>query len=271
MSAPAHVGWLARTKINLRAKDGSSIELWELNLQPDVKVLAAWAKHFRSHYCDDAKIDELRDGTPHSRSDYLLKLKFPDENLKPGPSIRAGDFTEILIADYVEYILGYWVPRTRYDDKTVRNESKKGSDVIGFMVHNPMKPNAADTLLIFESKAQLSGAKAKAILQEAIDHSAKDEIRRAESLNAVKQRLLDRQEAEAARRIARFQSPEDNPYECKFGAAAVFSAELLDHGVLVESDATAHPHRDKLGLIAISAPDLMAFVHQLYSLAAREA
>lgn len=271
MSAPAHVGWLAKATKTLRANDGTPIELWELNYKPDARILSAWAKHFRNHYCEDGKIDLLRSGSPHSRAEYLLKIKFPDQHVAPGPSIRAGDFAEILIADYIEFLLGYWVPRTRYDDKTVRNESKKGSDIIGFRFQHALKPTAADTLLIFESKAQLSGAKAKAILQQAINHSAKDEIRRAESLNAIKQRLLDRQEIDGATKVARFQNPEDNPYESRYGAAALFSSELLDDAVIGASDATKHPHKPKLALIVISGPKLMELVHKLYAIAASEA
>lgn len=271
MPAPAHLGWLTKSPKTLRAKDGTVIELWELNPKPDGRILSGWAKHFRNHYCEDGKIDLLRKGTPHTRAEYLRKLKFPDEKAAPGPSIRAGDFAEILIADYVEYLLGYWVPRTRYDDKMVRNESTKGSDIIGFRFKHADKPSSADSMLIFESKAQLSGAQAKAILQQAIDHSAKDEIRRAESLNAIKQRLLDRQEAGEADKVARFQSPEDQPYESRFGAAALVSAEILDETVLVACDATQHPHRAKLALIVVSGPKLMELVHKLYAVAADEA
>jgi len=76
----------------------------------------------------------LRKGTPHSRAEYLLQLKFPDASKSPGPSIRSGDFTEMLIADYVGIPFGLLGPRTRYDDKTIRNESKKGSDRPRFSV-----------------------------------------------------------------------------------------------------------------------------------------
>jgi len=45
-------------------------------------------------------------------------------------------------------------------------------------------------MIIFESKAQMSGNVAGTILQNAIADSAKDELRKAESLNAIKQRLF---------------------------------------------------------------------------------
>jgi hypothetical protein len=268
---PPHLGWLAKSGKTLLTQDGVVIELWTLRHKPDPKILSAWAKHFRNHYCDDGQIDLLRQGTPHNRADYLTKLKFPDGSVAPGPSLRSGDFAEVLVADYVEYLLGYWVPRTRYDDKTIRNESKKGSDIIGFRFQRAGKPSPGDTLMIFETKAQLSGAKAKAILQQAINDSAKDEIRKAESLNAIKQRLIDRQELDQAAQVARFQSPEDNPYQSLYGAAALFSSEVFDKNVLAASDATGHPHKPRLTVVVIKGPKLMALVDQLYAIAAREA
>ncbi len=86
--------------------------------------------------------------------------------------------------------MGYWVLRTRYDDKTVRNESKKGNDVLDLRFQRADKWSPSDTLLVFESKTQLSGKKAGSFMQEAIDRSAKGELRKAESLNAVKQRII---------------------------------------------------------------------------------
>lgn len=266
-----HLGWLVKTSRSLRTKDGADVEVWTLNHAPDPKILSAWAKHFRNHYCDDAKIDVLRKGTPHSRAEYLTQIKFPDRSARPGPSIRAGDFAEVLIADYVEFMLGCWVPRTRYDDRTVRNESKKGSDVIGFRFQRAGNVSSQDTLVIFETKAQLSEGAAKAILQEAIDDSAKDELRKAESLNAMKQRLLDRNELDGVERVARFQNPADRPYRAVYGAAALFTSESFDGTVVAASDASTHPHKAHLSLIVISGPKLMELVHKLYDLAAREA
>jgi hypothetical protein len=125
--------------------------------QKDEEVLSQWAKHFRNHYCLDDQIDDLRSGTGYSRADYLREIKFPDEKTAPGPSIRAGDFGEILVADYVEHILDFWVPRTRYIDKAVRNESTKGSDILGFRFMSDEEFSPRDVLAIFEVKAQFSG------------------------------------------------------------------------------------------------------------------
>src|ERR1700690_2369688 len=115
--APLHLAWLMDTGGRITTADGKVVEVWELRHSSDCATLSDWAKHFRNHYCLDTEIDALRNGTGLSRADYLIHIKFPDATAAPGPSIRAGDFGEILAADYLEYVLGYWTPRVRFGDK----------------------------------------------------------------------------------------------------------------------------------------------------------
>ena len=97
----AHLKWLVDTGEKLTTADGKSIEIWEFRYDNDDKILSAWAKHFRNHYCLDHDIDYYRKGYDYTRSEYLNNIKFPDVSAPPGPSIRAGDFGEILVADYL--------------------------------------------------------------------------------------------------------------------------------------------------------------------------
>src|ERR1700733_9605576 len=99
MPAPPHLDWLVDTGERLKTADGHDVELWELQHADEPKVLSAWAKHFREHYCDDEMLKKLVAGTGLSNSQYLTTTKFPDVKDKPGPSIRAGDFAEIIVAD----------------------------------------------------------------------------------------------------------------------------------------------------------------------------
>lgn len=128
-----HTTWLKKTGAKVQTADGIAIAVYELNVDhTDGPALTMWAKHFREHYCLDAQIDRLRKGTRKSRAQYLTDLVFPDKLDDFGPATRSGDFAEILICDLIESQLGFWTPRTRYDDKLVRNESPKGTDVLGF-------------------------------------------------------------------------------------------------------------------------------------------
>ena len=266
---PAHMAWLVPTGMTHTTADGCKADAVEFRHQPTAAVLSAWAAHFRNHYCQDAQLDALRGGL--SRADYLTTLKFPDAQTPPGPSVRTGDFTEILIADYVQYALGYWVPRTRYDRKTIRNESTKGCDVIGFNMVNLSKENPHDSLAIFEVKAKFSGIKAKHRLQHAINSSGTDHLRSAESLNAIKQRSLDEGATDAVAIVARFQNLEDQPYREVYGAVAFVDTRLFDVAEITAADAADHPNRANLLLIVMHGNDMMQLVHQLYKRAADEA
>ena len=90
--------WLVKTDEILNTADGKTVKIWELQYSQDNEILSSWAKHFRNHYCSDNQIDSLRSGTGLTRAEYLTQIKFPDSNRAPGPSIRAGDFGEILVA-----------------------------------------------------------------------------------------------------------------------------------------------------------------------------
>ncbi len=266
-----HTKWLFDTGERLKSADGKEVKVWEFRHEKDEKVLSAWAKHFRNHYCLDSEIDYWRRGYKYSRSDYLNTIKFPDPKAAPGPSIRAGDFGEVLVADFLEYLFGYWVPRTRYDNKTVRNESTKGSDIIGFHIVEGVEPSSKDKLAIFEAKTQFSGERDKKRLQKAVDDSAKDIARKAVSLNAIKQRLHERGERDDAEKIERFQNEVDYPYKEVYGAVALFENRLFDSGLASSTDASSHPHSGNLALIVIKGDQMMVLVHELYRRAADEA
>jgi hypothetical protein len=268
---PEHIQWLVDTGQRLQTADGRPVEVWEFCHQPDDRILSAWARHFRNHYCLDRQIDQLRQGTGLSRRDYLINLKFPDPDIAPGPSIRSGDFGEILVADFLEFRLGFWVPRTRYSNKAVRNESTKGCDIIGIRFFRENAASPQDMLAIFEAKAQLSGRTADPRLQDAVDGSCNDVTRKADTLNAMKQRFLDAQDNVAASRVERFQNPEDRPYQEVSGAAAIFATHLYCPSTIQTVDTSKHPNQDNLRLIVFCGKALMDLVHELYRRAADEA
>ncbi|MEH6800033.1 MAG: Hachiman antiphage defense system protein HamA [Halopseudomonas sabulinigri] len=269
-----YAAWLKKAGHKVTTSDGVSVDVFELRIELDAApILSAWAKSFREHYCLDAQIDRLRRGTGKSRAEYLTDMVFPDESHDFGPATRSGDFAEILIADLLESQFGFWAPRTRYDDKLVRNESPKGTDVLAFKFHGagPSKPSRKDVLVSFESKAQLSGKKAKPRLQDAVNDSVKDVYRISESLNAIKRRLINRGDEDGADRIERFQEGLEIPYVRMTGAAAVFCSSIYNSAYISETtDCAAHENVDNLMLVVVHAKELMAFVHALYERAANE-
>jgi hypothetical protein len=266
-----HIKWLIDTHENLKTQDGKNVKVFEFQHQNDDGVLSVWAKHFRNHYCLDSQINFLTKGTGLTKTEYLNQIKFPDKSFGFGPGTRAGDFGEILAADYLEYVLNYWVPRTRYIDKAIRNESKKGSDTIGFLFVTEGKISPNDTLAILESKVQYSGRKPKPTLQDAVNHSAKDITRKAESLNAIKQRFIDQGKNTSAVKVARFQNEADNPYQQIFGAVAHWDSTVCDNEIIAATKTENHLFSDQLFLLVIKGKDMMDLVHNLYRKAADEA
>ena len=271
----SHTDWLKPIKVKLKTADGIVVKVFEFNIdRSDGPTLKEWAKHFREHYCLDRQIDRLRKGTKKSRAEYLTDLVFPDKSDDFGPATRSGDFAEILVADLIESQFGFWTPRTRYDDKLVRNESPKGTDVLGFKFGGagPSEPSTKDTLISFESKAQLSGKQPIAKLQEAVNDSNKDLYRIAESLNAMKRRLIARQDDEAADQVERFQDGLEVPYIRISGAAAVFCSSIYDAAHISKTtDCSEHENLANLMLVVVHSEMLMKIVHALYKKAANEA
>jgi len=268
---PIHLTWLVNTGQRLTTADGKDVTVLKLNHQQNEEILSAWADHFRNHYCTDDEIDFLRQGIGLTRKEYLNQIIFPDPKVAPGPSIRSGDFGEILVADYLEYMLNYWVPRTRYSNKTVRNESTKGSDILGFQFVKAGQESPDDILAVFEAKTALTGNTSTNKLQEAVKDSAKDVTRKAESLNALKRRLIDKNQVPAALKVERFQNPEDHPYKEISGAAAIFSNTCYISTHASRTIMSEHPNKGNLMLVIILGDNMMNLVHELYRRAADEA
>lgn len=264
-----HIGWLKNSG-QFSSACGRSVPIFELRHDiTDQATMSAWATHFRRHYCSD---DDLECFKPsHVTSyDYLVEIKFPSKTKKPGPSIRSGDFAEILVADYMQYLRGYDVPRTRWDRKIISNESAKGSDVVGFK-WNKSSPSASDQLLIYEIKALASEKSRAKVLQKAVNDSSKDDIRLAETLNAMRQRLGDKRDKQGVATVARFQNYSDHPYDKGYGAAAVVSTSSFNLANLALTTADAHPYKNEVEMLVIRGDSLIPLIDVLYERGANEA
>jgi hypothetical protein len=268
---PDHLNWLVDTGDRHATACGQKIEIWQLNPQNDAEILSNWARHFRNHYIADADLPFMAGGTGLDNAAYLRTILFPDAKVAPGPSLRSGDFGEIIVADLIQYLLGYWCPRElRYQDRWNRNDSTKGCDIIGFKFANEDNPDPADELFIFESKSGMSATAANR-LQDAIDDSIKDRLREGMSLNAIKRRFFDRGEIGDALKVERFQNEADRPF-CRInGAAAILDEAVFAGTNLAACDGAAHFNQENLRLVVIRGPSLMKLVHALYDRAADEA
>ena len=87
---PPYLDWIIQEK-QVTTSEGKQINVYELVVQDDESILNSWAKNLREHYCADSEIDVLRAGLGLERNEYLKTIKFPDERISPGPSVRSGD------------------------------------------------------------------------------------------------------------------------------------------------------------------------------------
>jgi hypothetical protein len=267
---PSYLTYLKPTGDTITTDEGVVVPVWELGVPTDPACLKEWACHFRRHYCSDAELIELCEDTGGTKAEYLFKNVFPDETKAPGPSIRAGDFAELVISDYVEFMLGFWVPRDKYGEKESRNESAKGVDILGFKMLSPTY-SPSDELITFEVKAQLSGTKYVDRLQVAINDSAKDYIRAGASLHAAKRRCIRSGDAEKKKIVGRFQNFADRPYVLRFGAVAMLSDISYNVDGIKKSTISTHKSIGPLELLVVKGTELMKLVHAIYQEAANEA
>lgn len=256
---------------SLTLSGGGACEVWKLAVPNNATYLSEWASRFRQTYCADNDIDILRAGTGKSRAEYLLELVFPDKTAPPGPGVRSGDFAELLVSDYVEFTLHYWVPRGKFAEKASRNESIKGVDIVGFKCPDAEQPKPTDEMLTFEAKAQLSGGKYNGRLQDAVNDSAKDYLRAGETLAAMKRRLHIAGEHSSMLVIQRFQNAVDRPYRLVSGAAAILSDATFDTDGIKGTIITGHNNAGNLKLIVVNGEGLMTLANALYQRAADEA
>lgn len=270
MPIPSHVAWLTDTGQRVTVASGHVVEVWEFNPGSDPAALSAWARHFRQQYIDDAALPSMVAGTPHTPAEYCRDILFPDASAPPGPSTRAGDFAEILVADFIEFQLGYWCPRDRYKGRFNRNDSTKGADIIGFKFVEVGKVSPADEMYVVEAKAGMTATAANR-LGDAVQDSTKDALREGMTLNALKQRMFDKGEVENMDRVERFQNESDRPFRRFNGAAAVLDDSVYQMTPLQAVDASAHGNANQLRLLVIRGADMMKLVHALYLQAANEA
>lgn len=243
--------------------EGKQIEILHLDIQDAPEIFENWAKQFRRNYCSDDELAEMIGSMNISSKEYLENFKLPSDS-GIGLSTMSGDFGEILVSDYLQYIEEYVVPRTRYDSKVNKNTSTQGSDVIGYKQDSSNVSN--DEVVVIEVKSSASdssSSKAKNKLQEAINHSDKDFERFSTSIVASYLKLKS-SNIEQANVVKRFLNITDNPFNVIYGAVAVHSDKSFDISVLKKVVSKNHRDYEKLRLLVVHSDELMNFIKSLY-------
>lgn len=250
--------------------EGDKINIFNLDNEAlDDDSLRDWALSLRNNYVEEHLLKQAISGTGLDKQEYLEKMIFPNPKIPQGAATMSGEFGELLIHDYINFVLNYDVPRIRYYNKENPNMPVPGSDVIGYKVKKRNKPSKSDQLLVAEVKTRssVSGNKnrlCEKTVKAAIEHSIKDRVRIGESLNAQKVKLLTRGRIEEANVVERFQNKTDNPFTLDFFAVAVLDDELYLEQVILDVVNNLHENIGDTNLLIIYSKQLKSFLRDIY-------
>lgn len=252
----------------LCSSQGNKINIYKLdNELLDDDSLNTWASSLRNNYCEEHLLDSLMNGTGLSKEEYLKKMVFPDSSVRQGAATMSGEFGEILILDYINFVLNYYVTRTRYLDKINPNMPVPGSDVMGYKMQDISKPSKSDQLIVAEVKTH-SSVNGKNLCEETVSNaiydSVKDRIRMGESLNAEKRRLINRSKFIEAKVVERFQNKTDNPFIVNFFAVAVLDSNLYSDKEILAAIDNCREIINSTNILVIHSKELKDFLRDLY-------
>ena len=261
----------AMDKLRLREKDDFRSLLPSVNkytnrfyYKDDESILDDWALHIRRNYIEDTELKEDADDNAMTVEQYLHDYVIPQKGEELGATVRSADITEILISDLLEFVHQYSVPRYKLKNRSGKNNSQQGTDVIAYKYKNEDKtPNDKDELVAAEVKATLSNMEYTPIKNAIID-SRKDEHRLARSVNYCRKRLKELGKIEEAEEVKRFLFKPDNNYRITYVAAGVSSRENVDDAIELDFSGEELEIRKNELIFYVHGKKLMELAHNIY-------
>ena len=263
MQRPLYIDWLVEETGKV-IKNSIPLTCYKLNYSMDETVLDDWALHIRKNYIDD---DQLIDDASENNmpvEQYLKEYVIPQKEDELGPTARSGDITEIIVADLLEFIFDYSVPRYKMKNRSGKTTSQQGTDVIAYKFYNSDKsPNEKDELIATEVKGVLS-SNTYVPIKSAIVDSQKDDHRLARSIDYCRKRLRELGATEESNEVKRFLLKPDNNYKLSFAAAAVSSRETADDIIVLDVLGEDLEIRSGQKIFYIHGKKLMELAHNIY-------
>lgn len=183
MDRPQYINWIVKED-GVVFEDQQPLNCYRLSYVIDDAILDDWALHVRRHYIPDDELEEDAALNKLAIEEYLLQYIIPQKGEPFGPTARSNDISEILFADLFEFILDYEVPRCKQYNRSGKNESEHGTDIIAYKFFTEgKKPHKNDELVAIEVKALLSSKEASKVIKDAVGDSKKDEHRFSHTLN----------------------------------------------------------------------------------------
>ena len=131
MDKPLYINWIVKED-GVVFEDQQPLNCYKLSYKIDDDILDDWALHIRRYYVPD---DDLKEDLALHRlttEEYLLKYVIPQKDETFGPTASSNDISEILFADLFEFVLNYEVPRCKQYNRSGKNESEHGTDIIAY-------------------------------------------------------------------------------------------------------------------------------------------
>ena len=263
MEKPRYIDWIVEEK-GIVINNNIPIECYKIDYVDDESILDDWALHIRRNYIEDEQLKEDADVNAMTIEDYLHDIVIPQKGESLGATARSADITEILISDLLEFVYNYSVPRYKLKNRSGKNNSQQGTDVIAYKyINEDNTPNEKDELVAAEVKATLSKTEYTPI-KDAIIDSKKDEHRLARTVDYCRKRLKELGKIEESEKVKRFLFKPDNNYQIKYVAAGVSSRENVDDVIELDFSDEDIKIRTNEMIFYVHGKKLMDLAHNIY-------
>ena len=183
MDRPSYIDWIIE-ETGITIKNGIPIKCYKIDYKDDDTVIDEWALHIRRNYIDDEVLLSDSEINGMTVEQYLHDRVIPQRDEALGPTVRAGDITGILVCDLLEFVYNYSVPRYKQKNRSGKNNSEHGTDVIAYKYfNNSYNPNEKDEL-IASSKEEIEELIAE------LRHKTPEEIKRYQKIISNKEAIL---------------------------------------------------------------------------------
>lgn len=264
MKRPQYVKWIVKED-GVVFEDQQPLNCYQLSYEIDDSVLDDWALHIRRHYVSDEELQE--DIALHKLSveEYLRQYVIPQKGENFGPTARSNDISEILFADLFEFVLDYDVPRCKQYNRSGKNNSEHGTDIIAYRFFSATEvPHKKDELVAIEVKSCLTSTEACNAIRDAATDSKKDEHRFAHTLNYYRKKLRSMGKTAEAAEVARFQQKSEYPYKISYVGAAITSMPTIPKKMIIGLNGSDLELRTDQSIFFVHGADLMSLTHQVF-------
>jgi hypothetical protein len=199
-SRPQYIDRFQKSTVPVQLASGEFVNVYSIAAGLTDAEKNEWAKHILAHYISTADIAEGAKINGKTEQEYIQEFVLPTAGKD-----KSGEFGEIIFADFIEYVLGFTVPRFKQYGKYPNNPTQ-GVDIIAYKADATNSTN--DTVLYGEIKSYLSERNFP-ILQKAIDEiTGRDDKKFTLAIEHYRRNLKNRGDIAESQEIARYQDAE---------------------------------------------------------------